>query len=250
MPLLVTELVQLKVDVIFAVNNVVIRAAKESTKTIPIVMLSSVDPVAAGYVESFARPGGNVTGLSWLSRDLSAKRIELLRELLPNVSRVGVLWDGAGPGPAVALKEYERAAQAFKLEFHSFEIRGPRPDLTGALRTAKKQRMDAVVVVANPLMGQHTKEVFALTREHELPTMTEERRYVDAGGLISYGASLNDLYRRAAGYVDRILKGAKPAEMLVEQPIEFEIFINLKTAKHLGLDIPKRVLLRASELIE
>jgi putative tryptophan/tyrosine transport system substrate-binding protein len=246
----VREFVEQKVDVIIGVNNVVIRAAKEATQTIPIVMISSVDPVAAGYVDSFARPGGNITGLAWLARELSAKRMELLRELLPKISKVGVLWDAAGPGPAVAMQEYERAAQAFKLEFHSFEMRGPKPDLAGALRAAKRQRLDAVIVVANPLMGQHTKQVFALAQEQGLPTMTEERRYVDAGGLISYGASLNDLYRRAAGYVDRILKGAKPAEMLVEQPIEFEIFINLKTAKHLGLDIPKRVLLRANELIE
>jgi putative ABC transport system substrate-binding protein len=246
----VREFVAQKVDVIIGVNNVVIQAAKEATKTIPIVMISSVDPVTAGYVESFARPGGNITGLAWLARELSAKRMELLKELLPKISRVGVLWDAAGPGPAVALKEYERAAQAFKLEFQSFEIRGPQPDLTEALRAAKKQRMDAVVVVANPLMGQHTKQVFALAQDHHLPTMTEERRYVDAGGLISYGASLNDLYRRAAGYVDRILKGEKPADMLVEQPREFEIFINLRTAKHLGLDIPKRVLLRTNELIE
>jgi ABC-type uncharacterized transport system substrate-binding protein len=250
MPTLVTELVQQKVDVILAVNNVVIRAARDATKTIPIVMLSSVDPVAAGYVKSFARPGGNVTGLAWLSRDLSAKRIELLKELLPKLLRVGILWDADGPGPVVALKEYEKAAQAFKLEFHSYEVRGPNPDLAGAFQTAKKHRVDALIVVANPLMGQFAKQVLGLSQDNRLPSMTEERRYVDAGGLISYGANLNDLYRRAADYVDRILKGAKPADMLVEQPTEFEIFINLRTAKQLGLEIPRRVLLRANELVE
>jgi putative ABC transport system substrate-binding protein len=136
------------------------------------------------------------------------------------------------------------------LEFHSLEIRGPNPDLAGAFRTAKKQRVDALIVVANPLMGQHAKQVFGLAQNNLLPSMTEERRYVDSGGLISYGASLNDLYRRAAGYVHKILKGAKPADMLVEQPSVYEIFINLKTAKQLGLEIPRRVLLRANEVIE
>jgi putative ABC transport system substrate-binding protein len=246
----VQEFVEQKVDVIIGVNNVVIRAAKKATKTIPIVMISSVDPVAAGYVESFARPGGNITGLAWLARELSAKRIEILKELLPKMSRVGVLWDADGPGPAVALKEYESAAQAFKLEFHSLEIRRPNPDLVGAFRAAKKHGADALIVVANPLMGQHSKQVFALAQDNRLPSMTEERRYVDAGGLISYGASLADLYRRAAGYVGQILKGAKPANMLVEQPRVFEIFINMKTARQLGLDIPRRVLLRANEVIE
>jgi putative ABC transport system substrate-binding protein len=246
----VQEFVKQKVDVIIGVNNVVIRAAKAATKTIPIVMISSVDPVAAGYVESFARPGGNITGLAWLARELSAKRIEILKELLPKMSRVGVLWDADGPGPAVALKEYERAALAFKLEFHSLEIRGPNPDLAGAFRAAIKQSVDALIVVANPLMGQHTKQVFGLAQNNHLPSMTEERRYVDAGGLISYGASLADLYRRAATYVDAILKGAKPANMLVEQPRVFEIFVNMKTAKQLGLEIPRGVLLRANELIE
>jgi putative ABC transport system substrate-binding protein len=246
----VQEFVDHKVDVIIGVNNVVIRAAKEATKTIPIVMISSVDPVAAKYVESFARPGGNITGLAWLARELSAKRIEVLKELLPKMSRIGVLWDADGPGPAVAVKEYQRAAQAFKLDCHSLEIRGPTPDLAGVFRNAKKQRVDALIVVANPLMGQHTKQVFGLAQNNRLPSMTEERRYVDGGGLISYGASLTALYRRAATYVDAIFKGAKPADMLVEQPTEFEIFVNLKTAKQLGLEIPRRVLLRANEVIE
>ena len=246
----VQEFVDQKVDVIIGVNNVVIRAAKEATKTIPIVMISSVDPVAAKYVESFARPGGNITGLAWLVRELSAKRIEVLKELLPKMSRVGVLWDADGPGPAVAVKEYQRAAQAFKLECHSLEIRGPNPDLPGVFRTAKKQRVDALIVVANPLMGQNTNQVFGLAQNNRLPSMTEERRYVDGGGLISYGASLTALYRRAATYVDAIFKGAKPADMLVEQPTVFEIFVNLKTAQQLGLEIPRRVLLRANEVIE
>jgi putative ABC transport system substrate-binding protein len=166
------------------------------------------------------------------------------------MSRVGVLWDADGPGPAVALKEYERAAQAFKLEFHSLEIRRPTPDLPGAFQVAKSVRLDALIVVANPLMGQHTKQVFDLAKKNRLLSMTEESRYVRQGGLISYGASLADLYRFAATYVDAILKGAKPANMLVEQPRVFEIFLNMKTAKELGLQIPKGVLVRANELIE
>jgi putative ABC transport system substrate-binding protein len=246
----VHEFVQQKVDVIMGVNNVVIRAAKEATKTIPIVMISSVDPVVAGYVESFARPGGNITGLAWLIRDLSAKRVELLRELLPKMSRVGVLWDADGPGPAIALKEYEGAAQAFKLEFHSLEIRGPTPDLPGAFQVAKTVRLDALIVVANPLMGQRAKQVFELAAKYRLPSMTEERRYVDAGGLMSYGANLADLYQRAAEYVVEILKGAKPGDLPVKLPAKFEIFINLKTAQQLGLVIPQHVMVQADKVIK
>jgi putative ABC transport system substrate-binding protein len=250
MPALVNELVQEKVDVILAVNNVVIRAAKEATKTIPIVMLSTVDPVAAGYVESFARPGGNITGLAWLSRDLSAKRVELLKELLPKMSRIGVLWDADGPGPVIAFKEYTAAAQAFKLELSSLNVRAPAPDLTGAFQIAKTARLDALIVVANPLMGQLTKQVFELAKKNHLPSMTEEGRYVEAGGLISYGANLAVLYRRAAEYVVEILKGAKPGDLPVKLASRFEIFINLKTSDQLGLVIPQHLLVQADKVIK
>jgi len=250
MPALVNELVQEKVDVILAVNNVVIRAAKEATKTIPIVMLSTVDPVAAGYVQSFARPGGNITGLAWLSRDLSAKRVELLKELLPKMSRIGVLWDADGPGPVIAFKEYTTAARAFKLELSSLNVRAPAPDLTGAFQIAKTARLDALVVVANPLMGQLTKEVFELAKKNGLPSMTEEGRYVEAGGLISYGASLADLYRRAAEYVVDIVKGANPGDLQVKLPAKFETFVNLKTAQQLGVAIPQHVLVQADKVIK
>jgi len=249
MPGLVNELVQEKVDVILAVNNVVIRAAKEATKTIPIVMLSTVDPVAAGYVESFAHPGRNVTGLAWLSRDLSAKRVELLKELLPKMSRVGILWDADGPGPAIAFKEYTAAALAFKLELFSLKVRGPTHDLPGVFQIAKTARLDALIVVANPLMGQSSKRVFELATKNRLPSMTEEGRYVDAGGLISYGANLADLYRRAADYVGDVLKGAKPGDLPVKVASKFEIFINLKTAQQLGLVIPQDVLVQADKVI-
>jgi putative ABC transport system substrate-binding protein len=250
MPGLVNELIQQNVDIIVAVNNVVIRAAKEATKTIPIVMLSSVDPVAAGYVKSFGHPGGNITGLAWLSRDLSAKRVELLKELLPKISRVGVLWDADGPGPALAFKEYEAAAQVFKLDYRSLEVRGPTPDFAGALNTAKTAHMEALIVVGNALMSAHARQVFDLATKNRIPSVTEEGRYVKAGGLLSYGASMVEMYQNAAVYVDAILKGAKPANLIVRQPDAFEIFINVKTAKQLGVKIPQHLLIRANELIE
>ena len=249
MPALVNDLVQQRVDVIVAPNNVVIRAAKEATKTIPIVMITTVDPVAAGYVKSFAHPGENITGLANFSRDLSAKRVELLKEVLPKMSRVAVLWDADGPGPAIAVKEYEAAARAFKIDFRSLAIRGPQPDLVGTFQAAKAARVDAVIVVGNALMLQNAKQIFELTEKSRLPSMTEERRYVDAGGLISYGASAADLYRRAAGYVVEILKGAKPGDLPVKLPEKFEIFINLKTARHVNVVIPQQVLVQADKII-
>jgi putative tryptophan/tyrosine transport system substrate-binding protein len=250
MPTFVHEFVQQKVDVIVAANNVAIRTAQKATKTIPIVILTSIDPVEAGYVESFAHPGGNITGFTHLSRDLSAKRVELLKELLPRLSRAGILWDADGPGPAVAFKEYEAAARAFKLELRSLEIRGSNPDFAGAFQAAKTARLEALLVVANPLMGQHAKEVFELASRNRLPSLTEGTRYVEAGGLISYGTNLADLYRRAAGYVVEVLKGAKPGDLPVKLAEKFELFINLKTAQQLGLVIPQHVLVQADKVIK
>jgi putative ABC transport system substrate-binding protein len=250
MPVFVHEFVQQKVDVIVAVNNVIIRAAKGATKTIPIVMISSVDPVVAGYVESFAHPGGNITGLAHLARDLSAKRMELLKEVLPKMSRVGVLWDADGPGPAVAFKEYQAAARAFKLELHSLEIRGPNPDFAGAFQAAKTARAEALIIVGNPLMGQHAREVAEFATKYRLPSMTEVPDYVEVGGLMFYGANFADLYRRAAEYVDKILKGAKPGDLPVKLPEKFEIFVNLKTAQQIGLVIPQYVLIQADKVIK
>jgi putative tryptophan/tyrosine transport system substrate-binding protein len=246
----VQELVQQKVDVILAVNNVIIRAAKEATKTIPIVMISSLDPVEAGYVETFARPGGNITGLAWLNRDISAKRIELLKELLPKLSRIGILWDADAPGPAVAFKEYSAAAAAFKLDLRSLTIHGPTPDFAGALQTAKSFNTDAVIVVGNPVMLQNLKSLFPLVTKHRLPSMTEEARSVEAGGLISYGASLPDLYRRAAEYTVEILKGAKPADLPIKTASKFDILVNLKTAQQVGVVVPQRVLVQADKIIK
>ena len=249
-PALLTDLVQDKVDVIVATNNVAISAAKKATKTIPIVIVTSVDPVAAGYVKSFAQPGGNITGIASLSRDISAKRIELLRELLPRLSRAGILWDAAGPGPAIAFKEYEEAAQGFKFDLRSLEVRGPNPDLPGAFQIAKTARLDGLIVVANPLINQHAKQVFELATKNRLASITEERRYVNAGGLMSYGANRDDLYRRAAEYVVEILKGAKPSDLPVKLATKFEIFINLKTAQQIGVVVPQHMLVQADKVIK
>ena len=249
MPELVNDLVQQKVDLIVAPNNVAIQAARKATKSIPIVMVSSIDPVEAGYVKSFTDPGGNMTGFTTINRELSAKRVELLTELLPKISRVGVLWDADGPGPAIGYKNYEAAAQAFKLEIRSLEVRGPKPDYEKAFEGAKAARADALIVVINPLISQHAKQVFELAIKSRLASMTEGGQFVDAGGLISYGANLADLFRRAATYVDKILKGVKPADLPVEEPNKLELTINLKTAKKIGLTIPLNVLGRADRVI-
>ena len=231
-------------------NDTAIRAAKNATKTVPIVMLSSIDPVAAGYVDSLARPGGNVTGIAHLGRELSAKRVELLKEVLPKMSRFAVLWDADGPGSNVAFKEYQAAARAFKLDLQSLEVRGPKPGLEGVFQAAKKGRRDALVVVGSPLIAQHRNQIFELATKNRLPSMNEGIQYVDAGGLLSYGANRFDLHRRLAVFVDKILRGTKPADLPVEQPMKFEFIINLKTAKQISLTIPQSVLYRADKVIK
>lgn len=250
MPGLVNELVEQKVDLLFVTNQVAIRAAKKTTKTIPIVMVSSVDPVTAGHVESLSRPGGNVTGLSELSRDLSAKRVELLKETLPTMIRVAILWDPEGPGPKIAFKEYEAAARMFKLNFQSLEIRGPKPNIAGAFQSAKAGRADALIIVANPLIGVHQQAILEAATKNRLPSMGESGRIVELGALMSYGADRVDGYRRAAIYVDKILKGRKPDDLPVEQPTKFELVINLKTAKQISVTIPPNVLVRANKVIK
>ena len=250
MPALVHEFVEQKVDIIIGVNNVVIRAAKEATKTIPIVFITTVDPVNAGYVKSFTHPGENITGLANLSREISAKRVEILKEVLPKLTRLAVLWDADGPGPGIARKEYENASKAFKLEIRSLEVRGPKPDIAEAFQTAKTARSEALVVVSNALLYQHAAEVFDLAIKNKLPSMSEEARFVDAGGLMSYGASLADLYRRAAGYVVDILKGAKAGDLPVRLPEKFEFAVNLKTARQLDIYLPQRVLIQADKVVK
>ena len=212
--------------------------------------MSPIDPVAAGFVDSLARPGGNITGVVRLTRELSGKRLELLKEAVPRISRVGVLWDGnAAPGPAIAFKEYEAAARGLKLEFQSLEVRGPAPDLDGAFQAAAKGRANALIVVRNATVDPHLKRIVDFTIKNRLPSVWEGSEFVEAGGLMSYSSDDPANYRRAAYHVDKILKGAKPADLPVEQPTKFEFIINLKTAKQIGLTIPQSLLYRADKVI-
>ena len=248
-PSLVSELVQLKVDVLVLVTLPSVRAAKEATKTIPIVMVLAVDPVASGFVDSLARPGGNITGLATLQRELSGKRLELLKEVVPGMLRVGVLRDANAPGSAMGFKEYETAARALKIELQSLEVRGPEPDLEGAFRAAVKRRAGAFVTIRNPLLRRYTKRIAELAIKHRLPAIYEGSESVDAGGLMSYAVNDAENFKRAATYVDKILKGANPADLPVERPMKFELVFNLKTAKQIGLMIPPNALARADRVI-
>jgi putative ABC transport system substrate-binding protein len=241
--------VQLKVDVLFVSALPAILAAKKTTKTIPIVMMINTDPVAAGIVDSLARPGGNITGLTRLSRELGGKRLELLKEAVPRITRVGVLWRTNSVGLDVAFKEYEVAARALKMQLRSLTVQGLNPDIDGALNSAVNEKTHALIVISDVLLGRYAKQIADLAIKHRLPSMHEQARYVDAGGLISYGADDLVLFRRAATYVDKILKGTKPADLPVEQPTKFEFVINLKTAKALNLTIPQSVLFRADRVI-
>ena len=249
-PSLVAELVQLKVDILVSTAPSAIGAAKKATKTIPIVMVTTQDPVATGIVDSLARPGGNITGLTTLTRELSGKSLELLKEVIPTISRVGVLAVAGPTVPGNALKEYEAAGRALKIPIQPLLVRSPNPDIEGAFREAAKGRVTAVVAARNNVLSPHTKKIAELAMQNRLPSMLERSDYAEAGGLMSYGANDAEQFRRAAYYVDKILKGAKPAELPVEQPIKFEFIINLKTAKALNLTIPQSVLFRADKVIK
>ena len=248
LPALATELVRLKVDVIVTTGATNTRAAKEATTTIPIVMAQDPDPVGNGFVASLARPGGTITGLSSLTADLSGKRLELLKEILPKLSRVAVLGTSASPGMAQQLRETELAAGAFGMQFQFLDILDPK-DIEPAFRTATKRRADAVLVLRGPVLTSQRTQVVELAVKSRLPATYAETEYVEAGGLMTYGPSVTDLFRRAATYVDKILKGTKPADLPVEQPKKFEFIINLKTAKQIGLTIPPNVLARADRVI-
>jgi len=250
MPRLVVELLELKPAAIVVTALPAIRAAKEATTTIPIVIISTVDPVAAGIVESLARPGGNITGLALLTRDLSAKRLELLTEAVQKKSRIAVLWDADAPGPKIAFNEYKVAASSMNLQLQSVEVRGPTPDLDAAFKFAVKGHAEALLAIRNPLLAQYSKQIASLAIKNRLPSMCEEGQYVDAGCLMSYAASDPERWRRAAYFVDKILKGAKPADLPVEQPTKFEMVINLKTANQIGLAIASSVLYRADRVIK
>jgi putative ABC transport system substrate-binding protein len=248
-PGLVAELVQLRVDVVVVAALPAIRAAKQATKTIPIVMVTTQDPVATGIVDSLARPGGNITGLTRLTRELGGKRLELFKEVVPGISRVGVLVDANMTELATTFKDYETAARPLKIQLQSLEVRGPNPDFEGAFQAATKGRASALITVSTALLVRYPKRIADLAIKNRLPSMHERSEYVQAGGLVSYAASEAESFRRAAIYVDKILKGAKPADLPVEQPTKFEFVINLKTAKQIGLTIPPNVLARADKVI-
>jgi putative ABC transport system substrate-binding protein len=247
-PSLVAELVQLKVDVLVLGPQPAIRAAKQATKTIPIVIVTTQDPVAAGFVDSLARPGGNITGLTTLQRELSGKRLELLKEAVPGISRVAALMRAGQVRDD--FKWYEAPARALKLQLQLFEVQAPSPDFEAAFQAAAKGRASALITVSGSLFDRYIKRFADLAIKNRLPSMHDVSRYVEAGGLISYSADDTESYRRAAYFVDRILKGTKPADLPVEQPTKFEFVINLKTAKQIGLTIPPDVLARASRLIK
>src|SRR5262245_20955258 len=246
---LLAELVQLKVDVIVVSPITAIRAAKQATKTIPIVMVTSQDPVSLGVVDSLARPGGNITGLTRLTRELSGKRLELLTEVVPGISRVGVLGDAKLPGAAVAFKEYEVAARALKIQLLSLRLAGPKPEFQNAFRSATKEGASALITVGNPLLNRYPKQIADLAIKNRLPMMCETSIWTVEGCLASYSSDEVEISRRAAIFVDKILNGAKPSDLPVEQPTKFEFIVNLKTAKQIGVTIPQSVLFRADKVI-
>jgi putative tryptophan/tyrosine transport system substrate-binding protein len=241
LPELAAELVRLKVDVIIASATQAIQAAKQATKTIPIVFPTAGDPVAYGLVDSLARPGGNITGLSNLSLDLGGKRLELLKEALPRISRVAVLYD---PQLQLSLKETQTAAQVLGVKVQALEVRAAA-DIESAFSAMKKERADSLITMPPPSISVHRKRILQLTEENRLPAMHSSKTWVEAGGLMSYGPDVFDNVRGAAILVDKILKGAKPADLPVEQPKKFEFIINLKAAKQIGLTIQPNVLARA-----
>ena len=246
LPDLAADLVRLEVDVIVPGGNAATRAAKSATKTIPIVMQSG-DPVGTGLIASLARPGGNITGLSYLFTDLSGKRLELLKEALPKVSRVGLLSHYAGS--PVELRETQDASRTLGVEVKILEVRDPK-DFESAFAAGKTGRIGAISVLSSPIFYAHRTRIVNLAAKYRLPASYNQSEFVEVGGLMSYGPPFRDLFRRTAVYVDKILKGAKPADLPVEQPMKFEFIINLKAAKQIGLTIPPNVLARADRVIQ
>ena len=244
----VAELVRLKVDVIVSGGPAVTRPLKKATTMIPIVMASEDDPVGSGFVASLARPGGNITGLATFGPEISAKQLELLKEIVPKLSRVGVFGDVIRPGTAQALKEINVAADGFGVQLQYLEVRGPK-DIETAFRAAGKERADALLVQRSAVLFSQRRHLAELAAKNRLPAIYGGPEYVEDGGLMSYSVSIADQFHHAATYVDKILKGAKPADLPVEQPKKFELVINLKTAKQIGLTIPPNVLARAAKVI-
>jgi putative ABC transport system substrate-binding protein len=250
LPVLATELVSLGVDVIVTGGSASIRPAMQATGTIPIVMVAdNADPVAVGYVTSYAHPGGNVTGLTGLSPDVTAKRMELLKEAVPGMARVAVLRNPASPDRQTLWSETTTAAHALGLQLQALDVTNPG-QLDSLFGAAVRDRAQGIIVIRDPLTNTLRSRIIALAAQHRLPAMYATREFVDAGGLMVYGSNVFDLYRRTAAYVDKILKGAKPAELPVERADQLELVINLKAAKAIGLAIPPSVLARANEVIQ
>jgi putative tryptophan/tyrosine transport system substrate-binding protein len=248
LPALAAELVRLNIDIIVSGGPAATRPAREATSTIPIIMAQDGDPVGNGFVASLAQPGGNITGLSTVAPEMSGKRLELLKEIIPKLSRVAVFGNSSDPGNARVLKETELAAAAFGLKLQYIEVVS-LADIETAFRSASKGRADAVLLIPNPILTPHRALVADLAVKSRLPVIYDTQ-YVEAGGLMTYGVNLSDLDRRAATYVDKILKGAKPADLPVEQPTKFEFIINLKAAQQIGLTIPPNVLARADKVLK
>jgi putative ABC transport system substrate-binding protein len=248
LPALAAELVRLKVDVIVTAGPQVTRVVKDATSTIPIVMAFDNDPVGSGHIGRLARPGGNITGLSTLSPELTGKQLELLKEVVLRLSHVGVIGTSTQPGYAQVAKEIDIAAGTLGVKLHILDVLNTK-DIESAFRKAIRERAEAVVVLASAVVAPHRTQIVDLAIKNRLPAIYPYLEYVETGGLMSYGVQVNDLHRRAAIYVDRILKGAKPADLPVEQPTKFELVINLKTAKQIGLTIPPNVLARADKVI-
>ncbi len=248
-PELASELVRLKVDLIVVITTPAAIAAKNATTTIPIVHPGAIDPVGAGLAASLARPGGNVTGVAVLYPEISAKGLTLLKEAVPGLSRVAVLWNAGNPGNVPVWKEIESVARALRLALHSQPIR-TRDDFEGAMTSIAQVRPDGLLVLVDILIFQMLKQIVDFATQKRLPSMAPSRELAEAGGLMSYGPNATEAFRRAASHVDKILKGANPAELPFEQPTKFELIINLKTAKALGLTIPQSLLVRADQVIE
>jgi putative ABC transport system substrate-binding protein len=246
---LATDLVRRKVDVIMAIGPQAIRAAKQATTVIPIVMLTSGDPVSAGFVVNLARPGGNVTGVSFLGEELSGKLLQLLKEVMPRTSRVAVVWNPMNSNHPSYWRDVRAAAHAFGVELQSLEVQGS-DEFARTVERAVRDHADALLLLLDPLFTANSRHIADLAIKNRLPTIYGLRQLVEAGGLMAYGPSTAEAVRRAASYVDRILKGAKPSDLPIEQPTKFELVINLKTAKALGLTIPPSLLLRADQVIE
>jgi putative ABC transport system substrate-binding protein len=249
LPDLAADLLRLNVEVVVVVSVYAARAVQQANKAIPIVMASAADPVQLGLVASLARPGGNITGLSEITPEMAGKRLELLKEMVPKLSRVAVLWDPGNDASALSWKEIQSPASQLGLRLHSLEARSPK-DFDKAFESATRARAGALAVMPAQLFGANLKRIADLAAKNRLPSIWHLSEFVDSGGLAAYGPDRSDQFRRAAYFVDKILKGAKPAELPVEQPVKFEFVVNLKAAKQIGLTIPPNVLARADRVIK